>query len=99
MSDKIINNSDHFKIKCLSYSKISAILCVFYFCFLHFLFNLRKHCANFVFLAIFDTCDVIYYWSISLLPEEERQSAPVSRIGSISQITDAAVEVTESIES
>ena len=31
VSDKIINNSDHFRIKCLSYSKISAILCFFLF--------------------------------------------------------------------
>ena len=43
-SDKIINNSDNFRIKCFSYSK------------------------NFVFLVIFDTCDVLYNWSISLLP-------------------------------
>ena len=28
VSDKIINNSDNFRIKCFSYSKISAILCV-----------------------------------------------------------------------
>ena len=31
VSDKIINNSDDYKIKCLSYSKISAILCVLLF--------------------------------------------------------------------
>ena len=43
VSDKIINNSDNFRTKCLSYSKISAILCVLYFLFLHFLFNLEKH--------------------------------------------------------
>ena len=35
VSDKIINNSDNFRIKCLSYSKISAILCVLNFLFLH----------------------------------------------------------------
>ena len=29
VSDKIINNSDNFKIKCLSNSKISAFFCVF----------------------------------------------------------------------
>ena len=59
MYDKIINNVDNFKITCLSYSKISAILCVLYFIFLHFiLFN----------LVIFDTCDVMYNWSISLMP-------------------------------
>ena len=33
---KIINNSTNFRIKCLYYSKISVILCVFYFLFLHF---------------------------------------------------------------
>ena len=41
--DKIINNSDNLRIKCLSYSKISAILCVPFFVFTLFLFNLRKH--------------------------------------------------------
>ena len=56
MSDKTINNSDTFRIKYLSYSKISAILCVLYF--------LR----NFFFLVVFDTCDGVYNWSISLLP-------------------------------
>ena len=29
VSDQIINDSDSFRIKCLSYSKISAIVCVF----------------------------------------------------------------------
>ena len=28
MSNKLINNSDNFRIKCLSYCNISAILCV-----------------------------------------------------------------------
>jgi len=37
VSDKIINNSDNFEIKSLSYGKISAILCVIYFLFLHFI--------------------------------------------------------------
>ena len=36
VSEKIINNSDNFRIKCLSDSKISAILCVLYILFLHF---------------------------------------------------------------
>ena len=36
VSDKIINNSDNFRIQCLFYSKISEILCVLYFLFLHF---------------------------------------------------------------
>ena len=33
VSDKNVNNSDNFRIKCLSYSNISAILCVLYFPF------------------------------------------------------------------
>jgi len=70
--DKIINNSDKFEIKCLSYSKISVILCVLYFLFLHFFNKSWKTCqimwANFDFLVIFDTCDVVYNWPISLLP-------------------------------
>ena len=33
VSDKIVNNSDNFRIKCLSYSNISAILRVLYFPF------------------------------------------------------------------
>ena len=44
VSDKIINNRDNFRMKCLSYN---------------------------VFLVIFDTCDVVYNWSISLLPLTE----------------------------
>ena len=36
VSDKTINNSDNFRLKCLSFSKISALLCVLYFLFLHF---------------------------------------------------------------
>jgi len=70
VSDKMINNSDNFRVKWLSYSKISAILCVPYFLFLHFIW-FWKTCqlmwGNFVFLVIFDTCDVVYNWSISLL--------------------------------
>ncbi len=44
------------------------------FSVLHFFINLGKHVntqlmlENFVFLVIFDTCDVVYNWSISLLP-------------------------------
>ena len=41
--DKNINNSDNFRTKCVSYSKISAIWCVLNFLFLHFLYNLGKH--------------------------------------------------------
>ena len=41
VSDKIINNGDNFRIKCLSYSKITTIFLIFYF--YTFLFNLGKH--------------------------------------------------------
>ena len=58
-------------IKCLTYSKRSAI-CVIYFLFLHFFILSWKTCQllweNLVFLFIFDTCDVMFDWSISLLP-------------------------------
>ena len=40
VSNEIINNSDSLRIKC---RKINEILCVLYFLFLHFLFNLVKH--------------------------------------------------------
>ena len=36
VSDTIISHSDDFRIKCLSYGEISAILCVLYFLYLHF---------------------------------------------------------------
>ena len=43
-----------------------------YILFLHILFNLEKKrqqiWENLVFLVIFDTCVVLYNWSISLLP-------------------------------
>jgi len=74
LPDKIIKNSDNFRIKCFSYSKISAIFVFFIICFYTFLFNLGKvkTCQltgeNFVFLFKFDTCDVVYNWYISLLP-------------------------------
>ena len=35
--DKIIDNSENFRIKCVSYSKICSILCVLYILYLHFL--------------------------------------------------------------
>ncbi len=40
VSDKIINNSDNFRIKSLSYSEKYAIYALFIFCFYAFLFNL-----------------------------------------------------------
>ena len=68
VSNKIINNNDNFRIKCLSYSEISAL----YFLFLHFFVESWKTCQllweNLVFFVIFDTFDVMYHWSISLLP-------------------------------
>ena len=70
-SAKIINDSENFRIKCLSYSKIIAILCVLYFLFYTFYLNLENMLTkvrNFVFLVIFDTCDVMYHFSVSLLP-------------------------------
>ena len=42
--DKVINNSDNFRIKCLSHSKISAIKCILYFLFLHFFIYSWKTC-------------------------------------------------------
>ena len=39
LSDKTINKSDIFRLKCLSFSEISAILYVLYFCFYTFSFN------------------------------------------------------------
>ena len=45
VSDKSINNSDNFRIKCLSYSKINAIL-FFILCFSNFLFNLENLSTN-----------------------------------------------------
>ena len=72
VSDTIINTSDNFRIKCFSYSEISAILCVLYFLIVHFFISSWKTCQlmfeNFFFLVVFDTCDVAYNWSISLLP-------------------------------
>ena len=66
MSDKIINNSDNFIIECLSCSK----KCNFYV--FTYLIESWKTCqlmlANFVFLDIFDTCDVMHDLFISLLP-------------------------------
>ena len=45
--------------------------CVLYFLFLHFFIWSWKTCQlmleNFVFLVIFDTCDVVYNWSIRFL--------------------------------
>ena len=46
--------SDIFRLKCLSHNKISAILRVLYFLFLHFLCH---------FPCLFDNCDVVYNWS------------------------------------
>ena len=42
----------------------------FNFCFYTFYLILKKKSTN-VFLVIFDTCDVVYNWTISLLPLTE----------------------------
>ena len=74
VSDKIINNCDNFKIKFLSYSKISAIVYVIFSVFTLFyliLKNMSTNVKKFLFSSlyvIFDTCDVMYNLSISLLP-------------------------------
>ena len=59
-SDNIINNSDEFRLS--AYLKVKPVQ------FYLFLINLgKKMSTSLVFLAIFDTCDVLYNWSISLL--------------------------------
>ena len=67
VSDKIINNNDKI-IKCVSYSEISAILSSLISVYKAFYLILENMGENVVFLVIFDTCDVMYNWSISLLP-------------------------------
>ena len=66
VSDKIVNNGDYFRIKCLFYSKCN-FMCSLFSVFIFF-YTILEKCQNFIFLVIFDTCDVVYYWSISLLP-------------------------------
>ena len=69
VSDTIINNGDNFRMKCFSYSEISAILCVLYFLILHFFISSWNTCQlMFENFFVFDICDVAYNWSISLLP-------------------------------
>ena len=72
VSDNIINNSDNFRIKCLSYSKFKCnFMCSLVSVFTLFIQS-WKTCQlmwkNFVFLVIFDTCDAVYNWSSALLP-------------------------------
>ena len=63
-SDKIINNSDNFRIKCLSYSKIIVIfMCSLFSVFTLFIFLMWE---NFIFPVIFDTCDVLYNFHFSV---------------------------------
>ena len=64
VSDKIINNSDNFRIKCLSYSKINAIL-FFIFWFYTFLFDLGKPSFSLLYLT---PETPVYNWFISMLP-------------------------------
>ena len=73
VSDKIINNSDNFRIKYLSYNKKVHFYVFFSFCPSTFLFKLNWKTfqlisEHFVSLDIFDTCDVVYNSPISLLP-------------------------------
>ena len=66
----IINNIDNFRIKCLSYSKISAEY-FFIFWFHTFFIYSWEACQlmweNVGCLALFDTCYVVYNLFISLL--------------------------------
>jgi len=64
VSDKIINNSDNFGIKWLFYGKIFSVFTLFYLILENMSTNVRK----FLFPCLFDTCDVEYNLSISLLP-------------------------------
>ena len=59
LSDKIIKNSDNFRIKCLSYSKIRAILCVIFSVFYTFLFNIGKHVNKYEKISFF-----LLYWTL-----------------------------------
>ena len=56
---------------CLSYSELSAILCSLFSVFTLFYLMLEnmstKNRDDVVFLVIFDTCDVVNNWSISLM--------------------------------
>ena len=60
VSDKIINNSDNFRFKCLSCSKISAILFVLYFRFYILHLILSKKCekisCSLLYLALVTLC-------------------------------------------
>ena len=53
VSDKIINNSYNFRIKCLFYSKISAILCSLFSVFT--LLNLGNCCKKIYFSLLYLT--------------------------------------------
>ena len=69
VSDKIINNSDYFRIKCLSCSKVSSIWCVLFFCLYTFLFNLGKQSKIsffLLYLTLMTSCiiDPLYFCTI-----------------------------------
>ena len=69
MSDKIINNIDNFRVKSISYSEKGTIFVIFIFCsyiFSLILKNMSNDVRKYRFLGIFDTCIVVYNWSISL---------------------------------
>ena len=54
-------------MKCLSYSEKSAYFCSLFSAFALFYLILENMGENVVFLVIFDTCDVMFNWFISLL--------------------------------
>ena len=54
--------SDIFRLKCLSHKKISAILRVIYFLFLHFLFN--ENVIFLVYLTIVTSCTLGQNFSV-----------------------------------
>ena len=71
VSDKINNNSDNFWEKCfiLQENKCNLMCSLFSVFTLFYLIleNSKLMWANFAFLDIFDTCDVVHNWFISLL--------------------------------
>ena len=73
--NKIIKKIDNFRIKFLSYSKITAILCVLYFLFLHFFYlilenmstNVRKFCFPYYIKTLVTSCMICPFLCCHLL--------------------------------
>ena len=65
LSDKTMNKSDIFRLKCLSFSEISAILYVLHFCFYTFSFNVLYRLNNGV-ESETDNPLTLYFESITL---------------------------------